>query len=222
MSFQANSSCYWVSGWHFRTTTIYILSHFWASGIWHGNVTISITESQYISLDVQEARDALDGNCTEGDLEVKWAVSQALTLSFFAFFCYLAANFPISKRCSFMFSPYLLIQAIAINISLHLFLFSLHTSWYLWRWGRCVSRWRCSHCGGTGRGPAPCRREGHLRTLPSTGRAAKRHLGRERKGGGWIWGTSKERGRKKMWGGWKQWEKWEGNHWNKERVMDEQ
>lgn len=64
--FQANSSCYWASGWHFQTTVIYILSNFWASGIWHINVTISITERQYISLDVQDVRDALHWNCSDG------------------------------------------------------------------------------------------------------------------------------------------------------------
>lgn len=124
--FQANSSCSWVSGWHFRTTTIYTLSHFWASGIWHGNVTISITESQYISLDVQEAGDALQGTYTEGDKEVKWAVSQALTAwhrpsSSFVF--PLLPVFPVAKRRSLMFSSHLLIQAIAINSFLHLFCF---------------------------------------------------------------------------------------------------
>lgn len=66
---QVISSCYRVSGWHFQTTTIYILSHFWESGIWHGNVTISITESQCISLDSQEVRDALQGNCTSEEKE---------------------------------------------------------------------------------------------------------------------------------------------------------
>lgn len=65
-SFQANSSSYWASTWHFQTTTIYMLSNFWASGIWRENVTISITETQNTSLDEQESRDALQGRGWEG------------------------------------------------------------------------------------------------------------------------------------------------------------
>lgn len=64
---------------------------------------------------------------------------------------------------------------------------------YLWRWGRCASRWRCSRCDGTAPEPAPCRREAHLRTPPSTGRVAEKHL-RKKRGGGvqdkgnkWRW-----------------------------------
>lgn len=104
--------------------------------------------------------------------EVKWAVSHTVLL--WAHWWRDTASFPASMCCSLVLgSSFFLVQAIAILTS---FTMSLDSLRYLWRWGRCVSRWKCSHYGGTVRGPAPCRREVHLQIWPSTGRAAKRHL----------------------------------------------
>lgn len=170
--FQANSSCHWVSGWHFKTTTIYILSRFWASGICLGNVTISITES--VTRCTRSYGSSSRGLCC-GEQGGSMSCLRLRLLHTFCpcLFGSLSDNFPVG---SLVFSSCILIQAIAHNSFLHL-LFSFPSSSYLWIWGRCISRWRCSHCGGTGQEPTPCRTKGHLQTLPSTGRVAERHLG---------------------------------------------